>query len=419
MRTLQEVAKGRVITAHGLTKGFRVRAGTGQGCNCAPNRANVDLSPLQWTLERLVTGYRLPTRRDRRLATVNMLWFADDANTVAMSASAVSVALGVTWMVAWMSGNQVGVAEDGSKTAFSVSGLASGNKGGGRSDIAHRYEMILASGERVPSLRKYKLLGTLVDYSVSEAETVDKAVRRSVTAVRLMSRLGGAERRRASRLWLVIPRGVAGFYGRSQGWSLAQAEAVGVAQRKALSRQGHRHWRGARLQVYAPEAAGGLGEPHMYAIAAAAMVDEFDRALSGGRYDPARVSAESAIAATAVRLGFVPSAAQPTPLDWYPEHLEQHLREDVNVARCGSWCSCGRGCERAALQGCGARSRRGTARHGGTRATGGGGWCGKDRGCAFRRSCARLGCGGTSTRLEARTPRGSAGGSNGRNSTGD
>ena len=85
MRTLQEVAKGRVITAHGLTKGFRVRAGTGQGCNCAPNRANVDLSPLQWTLERLVTGYRLPTRRDRRLATVNMLWFADDANTVAMS----------------------------------------------------------------------------------------------------------------------------------------------------------------------------------------------------------------------------------------------------------------------------------------------------------------------------------------------
>ena len=134
-------------------------------------------------------------------------------------------------------------------------------------------------------------------------------------------------------MWLVIPRGVAGFYGRSQGWSLAQAEAVGVAQRKALSRQGHRHrhWRGARLQVYAPEAAGGLGEPHMYAIAAAAMVDEFDRALSGGRYDPARVSAESAIAATAVRLGFVPSAAQPTPLDWYPEHLEQHLREDVNV----------------------------------------------------------------------------------------
>ena len=142
--------EGRVITAHGLTKGFRVRAGTGQGCNCAPNRANVDLSPLQWTLERLVTGYQLPTRGDRRLAKVNMLWFADGANTVAMSASAASVALGVTWMVAWMSGNQVGVAEDGSKTAFSVSGPATGKGGGGRTDIAHRYEMVLPSGEQVP-----------------------------------------------------------------------------------------------------------------------------------------------------------------------------------------------------------------------------------------------------------------------------
>ena len=39
-----------------------------------------------------------------------------------------------------------------------------------------------------------------MDYSVGEAETVDTAVARSVTAVRLMSRLGGAERRRASRL---------------------------------------------------------------------------------------------------------------------------------------------------------------------------------------------------------------------------
>ena len=126
MKALQEAASGRVITAHGLTKCFQVGAGAGQGCNCAPNRANINLSPLQWTLERLVVGYQLPTRGDRMLARVNMLWFADDANTVATSASAVSTALGVTWMVAWMSGNQVGVAEDGSKTAFSVSGPANG-----------------------------------------------------------------------------------------------------------------------------------------------------------------------------------------------------------------------------------------------------------------------------------------------------
>ena len=66
-------------------------------------------------------------------------------------------------------------------------------------------------------------------------------------------------------------------------------------------------------------------------IAAAATVDEFDRALCGGRDDPARLAVESSIAATAVRMGFVPSEAEETPLDWYPEHIEQHLRENVNV----------------------------------------------------------------------------------------
>ena len=52
---------GRVITAHGLSDEFCMVAGTGQGCNCSPNRANIDLAPLQWTLERLIPGYPLPT----------------------------------------------------------------------------------------------------------------------------------------------------------------------------------------------------------------------------------------------------------------------------------------------------------------------------------------------------------------------
>ena len=54
-----------MITAHGLSDEFCMVAGTGQGCNCSPNRANIDLAPLQWTLERLIPGYPLPTRGDR------------------------------------------------------------------------------------------------------------------------------------------------------------------------------------------------------------------------------------------------------------------------------------------------------------------------------------------------------------------
>ena len=179
-------------------------------------------------------------------------------------------------------------------------------------------------------MRKYKLLGTHVDYTVGEKGTCEKAVSRSVTAVRLMSRMGGAERHQASWLALVVPRGVVNFYGRSQGWGLAEAERVGTAQRKALSRQGHRHWRAARLQVYALESAGGRGSPTCTRLRRRQRWTS-SRAQCGGRDDPARLTAESSIAATAVRMGFVPSEAEETPLDWYPEHIEQDLRENVNV----------------------------------------------------------------------------------------
>ena len=89
-------------------------------------------------------------------------------------------------MVTWLSGNDVGVAEDGSKTAFRK----------------------LPSGEVVPAVRKYKLLGTQVDYTVGEKGTCEKAVSRSVTAVRLMSRVGGAERHQGrTRRTVRGPRG--------------------------------------------------------------------------------------------------------------------------------------------------------------------------------------------------------------------
>ena len=74
-----------------------------------------------------------------------MLWFADDANTAAASASAISAALSVTWMVTWLSGNEVGVAEDGSKTAFSVAGEQGTD---GRVSTAERYEVKLPKVEK-------------------------------------------------------------------------------------------------------------------------------------------------------------------------------------------------------------------------------------------------------------------------------
>ena len=76
MCALQGKVSGRVITAHGLSDEFCMVAGTGQGCNCSPNRANIDLAPLQWTLERLIPGYPLPTK-----GVAQVVWIRNCRNT--------------------------------------------------------------------------------------------------------------------------------------------------------------------------------------------------------------------------------------------------------------------------------------------------------------------------------------------------
>ena len=82
----------------------------------------------------------------------------------------------------------MGVVPDGSKTAFSVAEKVEGE---GRVSTADRYELRLPSDEEAPWVRLYKLLGTMVDYSVGATGTAEKSVNRSVTSVRLTSRMGG------------------------------------------------------------------------------------------------------------------------------------------------------------------------------------------------------------------------------------
>ena len=98
MRSVQDGAVGRVNTAHGMTDCFKVRAGIGQGCNCSPSRAMLQLVPTQLTLARLVPGFPLPTRGIQLLAVLMMGWFADDANFAAQRMTSIMVALDVAWM---------------------------------------------------------------------------------------------------------------------------------------------------------------------------------------------------------------------------------------------------------------------------------------------------------------------------------
>eukprot|EP00966_Prymnesium_polylepis_P251816 5821445-Prymnesium_polylepis.1 len=70
---------------------------------------------------------------------------------------------------------------------------------------------------------------------------------------------------------------------------------------------GHRDRYASRVQVYAQVGAGGYGITHCYAVGAAVLIDQIDRALTGRPGQPMRVAVGFSIAQTFVRLGFVPT----------------------------------------------------------------------------------------------------------------
>mmetsp|Transcript_58631 Transcript_58631/g.154055 ORF Transcript_58631/g.154055 Transcript_58631/m.154055 type:complete len:227 (-) Transcript_58631:21-701(-) len=78
------------------------------------------------------------------------------------------------------------------------------------------------------------------------------------------------------------------------------------------------------LQIYANARDGGLQHEHAYRVAAAALIDQIDRALCGAEGEPHRAAVKSAIVGTCRRLG----CRGYSPLEWTPEHLRDELSED-------------------------------------------------------------------------------------------
>ena len=104
-----------------------------------------------------------------------------------------------------------------------------------------------------------------------------------------------------------------------------------------------------RVQMYTPIKSGGMGHEHAYTYAAAALCDQFDRALCGGKGEPARLAVEDAMASACCRLG---GGARQHPLAWWPAHLEDELRDDLLAEaywkaclRLGRRSVCTAGCE--------------------------------------------------------------------------
>ena len=70
-----------------------------------------------------------------------------------------------------------------------------------------------------------------------------------------------------------------------------------------------------------------MGRKHLYARAAEALFDQFDRMLSGGAGEPGRAAVESMVADTCYRLG----CRGCSPLEWMPVHLEGILSDESLV----------------------------------------------------------------------------------------
>ena len=145
-----------------------------------------------------------------------------------------------------------------------------------------------------------------------------------------------------------------------------------------------------RVQMYTPLKSGGMGHEHAYTYAAAALCDQFDRALCGGKGEPARLAVEDAIVSACTRLG---GGARQHPLAWWPAHLEDELRDDLLVE--AYWKACLR-------LGGGACARQGAKGAAGCSARGAGGRARRSSD-AWDRRCGRTGCGKGRRRTDARS----------------
>ena len=133
--------------------------------------------------------------------------------------------------------------------------------------------------------------------------------------------LGPRQTRRAIELAMA---GVLGYYCRSTPMTWADCEKIEGVRARVLAQRGIAA-ETPRAAIFLPEEAGGAGHMHAYAYAAAAYMDQFHRALSGGDGEPTRVVVSERIAATCRRLGCTEA-----PLTWEPSE-DVVLSEDNMV----------------------------------------------------------------------------------------
>ena len=144
-----------------------------------------------------------------------------------------------------------------------------------------------------------------------------------VQILRVIGRIPALNNVQMSKCMSIAVAGVIGYYGRSTPLSMADCKAIEGARAVAMQQRGFSP-SVPHLQIYANARDGGLQHEHAYRVAAAAVIDQIDRALCGAEGEPHRAAVKSAIVGACRRLG----CRGYSPLEWSPEHLRHELSED-------------------------------------------------------------------------------------------
>ena len=327
MQAIHDHMEGRADTAYGLSEAWSVAQGTGQGCVNGPCRAIMQLVVTLIAISRFGGGHCFEVPVGSAPACVKQSWFADDVNTPATGAQGIQLSADAAFIGAWLSGNVIGIAgeNDASKTGYQLEDCT---MEGGYEPISG-YDIRIPTGEALPQNKEtYRLLGHEVSASIGNVDTAKSVVYRSSTTCRLLARLAGLALDTYNRLCNAVLVGLALYYGGPTPVDWASSEKIDLEVRKAIRRLGHQAPGGPRVQLYAGPAQGGLGHAHAYANTGSASVIHIDKGLRAQPGDPHGISCQASLRFRAHQLGYVPSEASPTILDWMPTYAIDQMQPE-------------------------------------------------------------------------------------------
>ena len=170
-----------------------------------------------------------------------------------------------------------------------------------------------------------------MDEGVGNIAARDNLVLRARTQIGMIGSIGGMGLQLAARLWDARVTGLSLTFGGVTPTGRAATETIEKTKRKIVAGMGERAWLAPSVQMYLRRDEGGMDLSHAYESTATATLRHVDKGLRAPPLHPHRVAIESQLAWSAWGFGWVPTAQEPTPLDWVPEEHERAQMKDEFV----------------------------------------------------------------------------------------